>query len=69
MLVAGYALGAVNGTAKFLPSASVGVVWTALAPEFAFALAAGWETTVVVIVLQSPLELIGMVIYLWWFRR
>lgn len=34
------ALGTVNGTAKFLSSATVGVVWTAISPEFAFALAA-----------------------------
>ena len=36
------ALGTVNGAAKFLSSASVGVVWTAVSPEFAFALAAGF---------------------------
>ena len=36
------ALGTVNGAAKFLSSASVGVVWTAVSPSFAFALAAGF---------------------------
>jgi len=34
------ALGTVNGTAKFLSSATVGVVWTAVSPVLAFALAA-----------------------------
>jgi MFS family permease len=34
------ALGAVNGVAKFASSASVGVVWTVVSPEAAFALAA-----------------------------
>ncbi len=33
---------------------------------FALALPAGWETTVVVIVFQSLVELFGMVFYLWW---
>lgn len=32
----------------------------------ALALPAGWETTVVVIVLQSLVELFGMALYLWW---
>lgn len=36
------ALGTVNGAAKFLSSASVGVVWTAASPVLAFALAAGF---------------------------
>lgn len=36
------ALGAVNGAAKFLSSATVGVVWTAVSPVLAFALAAGF---------------------------
>lgn len=36
------ALGTVNGVTKFLSSASVGVVWTAVSPTFAFALAAGF---------------------------
>lgn len=36
------ALGAVNGAAKFLSSASVGVVWTVVSPSAAFALAAGF---------------------------
>lgn len=36
------ALGTVNGAAKFLSSASVGVVWTAVSPTLAFALAAGF---------------------------
>ena len=36
------ALGTVNGAAKFLSSASVGVVWTTVSPVLAFALAAGF---------------------------
>ncbi len=36
---------------------------------FALALPAGWETTVVVIVFQSLVELFGMVFYLWWLPR
>ena len=36
------ALGTVNGAAKFLSSATVGVVWTAVSPQFAFALAAAF---------------------------
>ncbi|WP_150278803.1 arsenic resistance protein [Halopseudomonas salina] len=35
----------------------------------ALALPAGWETTVVVIVFQSLVELFGMVFYLWWVPR
>ncbi|WP_454763038.1 MFS transporter [Cupriavidus campinensis] len=35
------ALGTVNGTAKFLSSAGVGLVWTALSPVLGFGLAAG----------------------------
>lgn len=34
------ALGAVNGTAKLVSSASVGIVWTAVSPQIAFGLAA-----------------------------
>ena len=33
---------------------------------FALALPAGWEPTVVVIVVQSLVELFGMMFYLWW---
>jgi len=33
---------------------------------FALALPAGWETTGVVIIFQSLVELLGMVFYLWW---
>ncbi|MFN4262191.1 MAG: arsenic resistance protein [Thioalkalivibrionaceae bacterium] len=33
---------------------------------FALSLPAGWEATVVVIVLQSLVELLAMVFYLWW---
>jgi MFS family permease len=33
------ALGTVNGTAKFISSAAVGIVWTAVSPSLAFALA------------------------------
>lgn len=36
---------------------------------FALALPPGWETTVVVIVYQSLVELFGMVLYLWWLPR
>ena len=36
---------------------------------FALALPPGWETTVVVIVFQSLVELFGMVFYLWWLPR
>jgi len=36
---------------------------------FALALPAGWETTVVVIVLQSLVELFAMALYLWWIPR
>ena len=35
----------------------------------AVALPAGWETTVVVIVFQSLVELFGMAFYLWWLPR
>ncbi|MDO9521710.1 MAG: arsenic resistance protein [Pseudohongiella sp.] len=35
----------------------------------ALALPAGWETTVVIIVFQSLVELFGMVFYLWWLPR
>ncbi|MBC7102455.1 MAG: MFS transporter [Parvibaculum sp.] len=41
MLGTGYgALGTVNGTAKFISSSMVGLIWTALAPQAAFAAAA-----------------------------
>lgn len=33
---------------------------------FAIALPPGWETVVIVIVLQSLVELAGMMVYLWW---
>lgn len=35
-------LGTVNGAAKFVSSATVGLVWTAVSPELAFTLAAGF---------------------------
>ncbi len=35
----------------------------------ALALPAGWETTVVVIVFQSLIELFGMTFYLWWIPQ
>jgi MFS family permease len=35
------ALGTVNGTAKFVSSTAVGVLWTAISPVFSFGLAAG----------------------------
>jgi hypothetical protein len=34
------ALGTVNGVAKFISSAAVGVLWTAISPVFSFGLAA-----------------------------
>lgn len=39
------ALGTVNGAAKFLSSATVGVVWTLVSPTLAFALAAAFMLT------------------------
>lgn len=36
---------------------------------FALSLPGGWETTVVVIVLQTLVELFAMVFYLWWIPR
>lgn len=36
---------------------------------FALSLPIGWETTVVVIVLQSLVELLAMVFFLWWIPR
>jgi len=36
---------------------------------FALALPAGWEVAAMVIVLQSVIELFGMVFYLWWIPR
>ncbi len=36
---------------------------------FALALPPGWETTLVVIVFQSLVELFGMLLYLWWLPR
>lgn len=38
------ALGTVNGTAKFISSATVGIVWTVASPALSFALAAGLMT-------------------------
>lgn len=35
------ALGTVNGTAKFISSAAIGVLWTVVSPVFSFGLAAG----------------------------
>lgn len=41
ILMTGYgALGIVNGTAKFFSSAAVGILWTAVSPQFGFGLAA-----------------------------
>ena len=36
---------------------------------FTLALPAGWETTVVVVVFQSLVELFGMLAYLWWLPQ
>ncbi len=38
------ALGTVNGTAKFVSSTAVGVLWTVVSPVFSFGLAACWMT-------------------------
>ena len=46
------ALGTVNGVAKFISSATVGVVWTAVSPEFAFTLAAGFMLAGIIAILQ-----------------
>lgn len=46
------ALGTVNGTTKFLSSAAVGVVWTMVSPEFAFALAAGFMLVGTLLILR-----------------
>lgn len=48
---------------------SLGTRNSFLVLPFALALPAGWETTVVVIVFQSLVELFGMVFYLWWLPR
>lgn len=37
--------------------------------SFVLALSTGWETTAVVIVFQSLVELFGMVFYIWWLPR
>ena len=49
------ALGTVNGTAKFVSSTAVGVLWTAVSPVFSFGLAAGAMTvgTLMLIRLRS----------------
>lgn len=47
------ALGTVNGTAKFLSSATVGVVWTVVSPEAAFALAAGFMLAGTLVILRA----------------
>ncbi|MDP3222391.1 MAG: hypothetical protein Q8M96_04570, partial [Rubrivivax sp.] len=36
---------------------------------FALSLPAGWELAAVVIVVQSLVELLGMVFFLWWVPR
>lgn len=36
---------------------------------FALALPAGWELAAVLIVVQSLVELLGMVLFLWWVPR
>jgi MFS family permease len=46
------ALGTVNGAAKFLSSATVGVVWTAVSPVLAFALAAGFMLAGMLVLLR-----------------
>lgn len=46
------ALGTVNGAAKFLSSASVGIVWTLVSPTFAFAVAAGFMLAGTLIMLR-----------------
>lgn len=46
------ALGTVNGVAKFISSATVGVVWTAVSPEVAFTLAAGFMLAGTLLILR-----------------
>lgn len=46
------ALGTVNGTTKFLSSAAVGVIWTMVSPELAFALAAGFMLVGTLLILR-----------------
>lgn len=46
------ALGTVNGTTKFLSSAAVGVIWTMVSPELAFALAAGFMLAGTLLILR-----------------
>lgn len=48
---------------------SLGTRNSFLVLPFALALPAGWETVAVVIVLQSLVELFGMLFYLWWIPR
>lgn len=46
------ALGTVNGAAKFLSSATVGVVWTLVSPTVAFSLAAGFMLAGTLVILR-----------------
>ncbi|HMP60266.1 MAG TPA: MFS transporter [Gemmatales bacterium] len=50
------ALGTVNGTAKFLSSSLVGLLWTLVAPAFGFALAAGLMALGTVLLARLPRE-------------
>lgn len=36
---------------------------------FALSLPAGWELAAIVIVVQSMVELLGMVLFLWWLPK
>lgn len=47
------ALGTVNGAAKFVSSAAVGVLWTAISPTFSFSLAATFMAVGVVALLRA----------------
>ena len=47
------ALGTVNGTAKFISSTMVGVLWTAISPVFSFGLAAALMAAGTVVLLRT----------------
>jgi hypothetical protein len=52
-----------------IAGAQVSTVLTVVVLPFALALPAGWENTVVVIRVQSLVELFGMFLYLVWIPR
>ena len=57
------------GLVLLLPDDSALRLGVLLVLPFALSLPAGWEATVVVIVLQTLVELFAMVFYLWWIPR